>query len=380
MTKSKKDVSLRTAQMVRLLAEIGPDIPEIARRLGQFKESVRYRYKQKILNGGFAVQAAPNYEKLGLKRVIMIVDFNNDFRPFATSILTAMTKLCYVVSFEKTLPRGEYVVQAAVAAPFVNEYIGFIHELKSKGIFSSVEALEFDWYRNSPMKADYYDFDHGRWDFDWSSVQGTDASAASLVLSEPVKFDTVDLEIIKELQADANKSLKEISKNINVNYKKLAWHYSTHVIGRGMIRNYRVNWMGTTYDFDAEKARQRQHRYYMCALFVKYVDEVEKMTLRQRLSRLPFLWAEAAGSNFYAELAFPVETVTEAFQYLETAILPVREKSEILTIDQSNAIAFSVPWEMYSSDKGWTFNRAALTAQFENLILEIRRAGSAQAK
>jgi len=40
---SKKDVNTRTAQLVQLLTEIGPDIPEIARRLGQFKESVRYR-------------------------------------------------------------------------------------------------------------------------------------------------------------------------------------------------------------------------------------------------------------------------------------------------------------------------------------------------
>ena len=33
-----------------MITEMGPNISEIARRLGQFKESVRYRYKEKLLN------------------------------------------------------------------------------------------------------------------------------------------------------------------------------------------------------------------------------------------------------------------------------------------------------------------------------------------
>ena len=41
VTEGKRDVAVRTAQLVQLLSEIGPDIPEISRRLGQFKESVR---------------------------------------------------------------------------------------------------------------------------------------------------------------------------------------------------------------------------------------------------------------------------------------------------------------------------------------------------
>src|SRR3989442_6905891 len=77
---SKKDVNTRTAQLVQLLTEIGPDIPEISRRLGQFKESVRYRYKEKIVNRGFAVQAAVDHEKFGLRRVIFVVDFAPQYK------------------------------------------------------------------------------------------------------------------------------------------------------------------------------------------------------------------------------------------------------------------------------------------------------------
>ena len=111
---SKKDVNTRTAQLVQLLTEIGPDIPEIARRLGQFKESVRYRYKEKIVNRGFAVQAAVDHEKFGLRRIIFVVDFGPQYKEYAAAILTAMHELAYISSFAKTLPDGLFVVNASV--------------------------------------------------------------------------------------------------------------------------------------------------------------------------------------------------------------------------------------------------------------------------
>jgi len=176
-----------------------------------------------------------------------------------------------------------------------------------------------------------------------------------------------------ELQVDANMSLKEMSEKLKINYKKLAWHYSTHVLGRGLIRSYKVNWMGTAVDVNTERLRHKPHKYYICVLLVKYINEIEKMTVRQKVNGLPFLWAEAGGNNFYAELAFPVESVTEGFQYLEKAIESVREKAEILTVDQTNSVTFAIPWMMYQDESGWVFNKAELLAKFQNLILEIRK-------
>ena len=378
---SKKNVNLRTAQLVQLLSDLGPDIPEISRRLGQFKESVRYRYKEKILNKGFAVQAAADHEGLGLKRVVMLADFTDEFRSYAPTVVTAMSKLCYVVSFEKTLPHGEYVIHASVAKEHLTAFSDFMRQLKSMGIFSSLELLEFEWFRNAPMRAEFYNFDTGRWDFDWSKPSMRDFDAANYVASEAHRFDDVDLLILSELQSDANKSLKEISQTLNINYKKLAWHYTTHVQGRGLIRGFKVNWMGTKYDFKAEKALQRQHRYFMAVLLVRNVNELERMTLRQQISQLPFLWAEATGRDYFAEFAFPVDYVTEAYQYMEDAIASVRYKAEILTVDQTTALSFSLPVEMFNpTQKRWMFNQQELQSRFENLIIKIRETGPAQSQ
>jgi DNA-binding Lrp family transcriptional regulator len=370
---SKKDVNLRTAQLVQLLTEIGPDIPEIARRLGQFKESVRYRYKEKILNRGFAVQAMPDYEKLGMKRVIMIVDFAPEYRQYASAILTAMNELCYVVNFYKTLPEGEYVVHASVPEEHVGKYMEFMKALGERGMFVLRDMLEFDWFRNPPMRAEHYDFNTGRWDFDWSNAGTTNCPAAVMKKSDREKFDKTDLLIIKELQMDANKPLIEIAKKINVNYKKLAWHYSTHVVQRGLIEGYRINWLGTRYDYRLEKALHRKHRYVGVEIISKNVNESERMAIVAQTNSLPFLFAEALGKHYNAAFGFPLDFMNEAMARLATILEPVRDRSFYRIADQANALAFNISYNLFDEETGtWKFDFIELISRFETLIVKIK--------
>jgi hypothetical protein len=371
------NVNARTVQLVKLLTEVGPDVPEISRRLGQFKESVRYRYKEKILNKGFAVQATVDHEKLGLRRVIVVLDFADEYRRFSQSILASMNELCFLVSFSKTMPRGYYIANFSAPNEFVDELKLFLNAMKEKGMFSRLDIVDFDWIRFAPMKSEFYDFDTGRWDFDWTARTTGDFGSAHYMPSSPAKFDYVDLLLIKELQMDANKSLKEISDKLKVNYKKLAWHYTTHVMERRLLSGYRVNWMGTRYDYAIEKALHRQHRYFAVDLVVRGVTERETMALRQAVDRLPFLWSEAAGANYFCEFAFPVDFVVEGLQYLTEAISGVKERTEIYTIDQSDAASFTISYNRFNqARKKWEFNLANLISRFEVLIVEIKKEAS----
>src|SRR5438132_5733183 len=204
---SKKDVNTRTAQLVELLTEIGPDIPEISRRLGQFKESVRYRYKEKIVNRGFAVQAAVDHEKFGLRRIIFVVDFGPQYKEYAAAILTAMHELAYISSFAKTLPDGLFVVNASVPVEHAESFLQFINLLSQKGLFSIKRVLPFDWFRVQPMRAEFHDFDKGRWDFDWSPSAGVGHAGADYMPSRRTRFDYTGLLIIQVLQLAANETV-----------------------------------------------------------------------------------------------------------------------------------------------------------------------------
>ncbi|HEV2138547.1 MAG TPA: hypothetical protein VGR53_06865 [Nitrososphaerales archaeon] len=371
------DVNTRTVQLVRLLTELGPDVPEIARRLGQFKESVRYRYKEKILNKGFAVQAAVDHERLGLKRVMLVADFSETYRNYAAAILTAMSEVSYVVSFSKSLIGGEYVVNLSVPSELVGDVREFLLALKERGMFAKLEILEFDWARVVPMKPDYYDFDTGRWDFEWQNPAPQDYEAAAYVPSKKGKFDYIDLLIIKELQMDANKSMKEISEKLNINYKKLAWHHTAHVCGRKLLSGYTVNWMGTRYDYNLEKALHRKHRYFAIDFMVRDTNEFESMTLRHEMDRLPFLWFEGSGRNYFAELAVPVDYVVEGLQYLGNTARGVKEKMSIHAIDQTEAARFTIPYSLYDpATKRWMFDREELVKKFEKLIMQIKIGGA----
>lgn len=371
-----EDISFKTAQLVKLICEIGPDIPEIARRLGQFRESVRYRYKKKVLERGFSVQAAPNYEKLGLRRVMSLVEFSHLYLPYSNEILIAMNELSYLVYFAKTTPGKRYIIDAAVPLNYVEQYVEFINMLVDKGLFTQVETFRFDWARNPPMRAEFYDFNTGMWDFDWSIINIKPTENIENLTAEQQEFDYIDLLIIKELQIDANRSLIEIAKNVSVNYKKLAWHYTNHVLGRGLIKSYRVNWMGTRYDYTIEKALHRKHRYLSLFLIVKDTNRYETMELSTKMNVLPFLWFEAGGANYYANFAFPVDFVNEAFQYLELALENFTHRYELCITDSSNALTFTIPYKLYDQERhDWVFNRSELLNKFENLLIKIKEMG-----
>jgi len=358
-----------------LISEIGPDIPEISRRLGQFKESVRYRYKKKLLDKGFAIQVALALEKVGLKRVMFVCDLETEYRGYASAIFSAMSELCYVVYFAKTLPDGKYVVDAAVPEEYVESFSRFILDLKDRGLFSGVDVISFDWARNPPMQAEYYDFDHGRWEFEWSSLPPLTTKGAIFTFGGPGKFDKVDLLILKELQIDATRSLTEIASKLKINYKKLAWHHSEHVLRRELIRSYRLNWMGTTYDFKLEKALHRKHRYMPLIVIVNDISDYERMALMSKIGRLPFLWFEAGGRHYYADLSIPIDMMTEAYVYLESALEPVRNRARFYVRDSSNSLTFTIAYQLYDEEKKeWSFNREDLLSRFDNLLMKIKEA------
>lgn len=371
--------SFEMARILELIGKYGPDINEISRQSGQFKETVRYRYKEKLLKKGMVIQASPDEAALGLCRLGAKVYLARNYASYARQIFWAMHELCYLSGFELALPRGYYLIQASVPIESKADFKSILLNLLDIGIFSSVELFEFDWFRRLPMRAEWYNFDTGRWDYDWQApVHVEDRSLG--VRSKTAMLDTTDLLILKELQIDASKTLSEIrealrSKNtFEIKYKTLSWHYRWHVLEHGMIKNYVVRWLGTKYDHAAGRAEQRVHRYVIISLLVRDVTEMERVGLMGQLSRTPFLWAEAAGKDYFAQCAFPIEMTTEGMEYLRQVMRRVRNKAEYHISDQKNAVSFSVNPRLWDDiNKKWRCDRAEVIGRFQNLVLKINR-------
>jgi len=131
--------------------------------------------------------------------------------------------------------------------------------------------------------------------------------------------------------------------------------------------------MGTRYDYKLEKALHRKHRYLAVDLLVANISEYERMELMAKTNGVPFLWGEACGKHYFAEFAFPVDTITEAFQHLESIIAPVRERATYYVMDITNALSFTICSQLYDQgEKRWMFNNPELASRFDNLILKIK--------
>ena len=367
------DVNSKIAALVKLIAKDGPQINRIARELGVHKETARYWYKEKLLKKGYTVQAVPNHEKLGLKRVVALAEFSESFRPYADAILMAMSELCYLTSFMKALPDDLYSIHANVPQECAGDWIQFMYALKQRGLFNSIHAVSFDWARVVPMRSEMYDFENHSWQYDWASKPNMDSASFNFAPSAKGKFDLIDLNLIKQLQIDPDATLIEAGDRLQLNYKTLTWHYRMHLVKYGLLKGYLVNWAGTRYDPKLEKALHRRHKYMWLELLVSGVTETERMQLMAKINQLPFVWFEAGGLNYFAQIALPIETMTEALTFIKDVTSPVRQKATWHFLDQANALRFSIVPTLYDPEaKKWKFDQAELLSKFDRLVLEIK--------
>jgi DNA-binding Lrp family transcriptional regulator len=361
----------KLAVMVQLISESGLNINQISRAMGVYKETVRYWYRN-LLKDGFTVQASPDYEKLGMKRVVMIVELGEMYEDHADALMYGLGDLCYVVSFAKTLPDGFYTVNASVPVECLSSWSEFMLSLKETGVFKSMTSVVLDWVRNVPMKAGVYDFHQKRWDYDWNS--GTaEPVPAEVAAGERAEFDSTDLAIIEQMQLDASVQLTEVAKSLKMNPKTLGWHYRAHVLGRGLLKGYTVNWIGTGYDPEAEKPVHRKHRYTPVEIFADGLDETERAELVKSVGQLPYTWLEGCGKrSFYAKVVFPNEEFTEALDFLGKVVKVSRRKARCLTIDQAHALWFTLPNQYYEEKhQRWAFDQSDLRQRFGLLVQKL---------
>lgn len=373
------DTSSKIGLLVKAMTKSGPHINRIAAELGINKETARYWYKQILLKKGYTVQAVPNHERLGLSRAVARVEFSDEFRPCADAILKAMSELCYLTSFARTLPDDLYSIHASVPREHSNEWIEFMYELMERGVFSSIEAVPFEWVRVVPMRSEMYNFQMDSWEYDWKSRPKIESGFSTDFAPSPkCKFDFIDLNIIKQLQLDPDGSLTDAQRKLQANYKTLTWHYRTHLVGNGLLKGYLVNWAGGRYDPQLDKARHKRHRYAWVELLVRGVTETERMELAAKVNRLPFVWLEAGGmQNYLAQIAFPIETIAEALEFIKEVIWPVRQKASWHFLDQTNALRFTITPKLYDPVGGkWNFDKAELLSRFERLVIEIKKTTS----
>lgn len=354
--------------MARCLAEVGPNINEIARRTDQFKETARYRYHKFFLERGITVQAVTSYPKLGFKRLVLIVKLAPECEPNANLIFNALSDLCYLRSFTRVMLGGEYVIHVAVPSGLAERCAAVYSALQEAGLFKEVEILEFEEMRNPPMKPEFFDFTRGTWSFDWNSAQAKDTKLALSVRPKAERYDKIDLLILKELDIDAGRRLVKMADNVKVKLNALEFHYREHVQARGLIKGYRLVWQGTHYDFEKEKAVSRKEVYIELTLILKGASQSEVAELMLLLNKTPFLWSEAYGSTYCAELFLPNYLLNGFLDFVDEFARRVGQNLRIFIMDQNQALRFVISHSLFEGEsKNWKLDESAVLSALGNL-------------
>jgi len=372
----KPDTREQQTKLAMLLQDQGPRITEIARQLDERPETVRYWFKHNILGGrgGVAYQAVPNYGGLGFKRIHAIIDFADEYLPHAKDILLSMSRLCYLSYCFRIFPSGYYSVTLTLPSRVVHRYSRLLQELQDIGILRIVESGSLEWVHVTPMKARYFDFGKGRWDFDWSAVASEKARTVPISPSEPNEYDYEDLRILEKLQVDATKSLGEISRELKLPYQRLYNHFG-HVLSRKQISLYRIVWPATgPKDQEESKAWQQHHAHMAIQLLVRGSSKSESFTLLNKMERLPFNWANGGGEgSFLSEFVVPLEYYSETFRYLSETLQDSRRRTEFYIANQAEAMSFTIPTYLYDRDADtWSDRSDDALSKFKKLVVTVK--------
>lgn len=366
---SREELNEELAQMARCLTELGPEVNQVAKALGRFKETVRYRYHHFFRERGIGIQAAPNYPRLGFKRLVLVVSLAPSCEPNATSIFNTLSDLCYLHSFTRVLLTGQYIVHVAVPAELQERCVGVYRSLFEAGLFSGLEVLSFDEMRNPPMRTESFDFVRGEWRFDWDTARDLEMKLPLRASSRVEKYDKTDLLILKELDKNAACTLARMAETLDANVSALEFHYREHVKERGLVRGYRLVWQGTRADLREREASSRKDLYIEVTLLLKDATQAEMAELMLLLNKTPFLWSEAHGSAYCAELFIPHQEFGRFLEYID----PFAKRAKglrVFTMDQSHAVRFVIAYSLFDGvSKKWSLDEQAVMKSLGGLAV-----------
>ncbi len=340
----------KMSAIVHAMEAVGPDVAEIARRTKQPAESVRYILKSKIFGKGLGVYAIYNAYAMGLTKRALIADLAAPYADHTWDLFNAMEEKWFLTYSFRMIPGGTYCMIFDVPAGRENDFADLVGRMQQIGLIKKVhDDLGFEWRRNNEMRAELFDFKRSVWDFDWTKLQARPAPPVPIVKRIP-EIHLADLGLMAEFWIDSARTLAELAKPNKMSVRSAVRHVK-HVKERGFIAGYRVNWMKSQKLNASGRYLTSPHKYLVTGVFVKNISYSEQQRIRDALNRLPFLWVEAGGKNYFAELIIPLELSNETIQFINREFAGVSERTRFYILDWGSAISSSTPRHLYQEKK-----------------------------
>lgn len=333
---------------------------EISRRSGIPVETVRYLYKTHILKRRMRVMRELDHQRLGLEHIQFIVTADPDLEPlfYNKALLSGVWEEIYAKTVYRLVPENQFFLDHLAPPALHRKLRDFYRSLEDLGAVKVHETYDASKLVHTRMWVEDYDWDLPGWDFDWSraSLRPTER-VASQPASEPARFDSKDLLIIRELQKSYDQRIAQVGANASLTRSSAFWHYREHVEPRRFFSKYYVNWLGTSRAVKSERIPQTRQAYAAINFIAKGLSQPEMMAVRAQLHSIPYLWSEEVGvADFNAETFVWVRDLMEAFEFFGRLLRPLGKRARIFMADQSASVNYTIHPELYDEEsRKWTY-------------------------
>jgi len=230
------------------LAKYGPrNIKRLAKELNIPRGTVLSRIKHLSSSSSFYLRLLTTvyHTNLGLKKAVVFAQAT----PGHEELLFDCMK---VNKFYIYLTRCYGMFEGCIAVytipeEYTTEFEHFLLELKRLEIAQDMKMLWSTCFHTVNLTRKWFDGSCNAWVFpwdEWLSEIPSEEVELPYTLKDPESFtlmaDETDLFIVKELEKDATISLTAIARKFGTTLQNIRYHYTNHVIKRGLIETFQV--------------------------------------------------------------------------------------------------------------------------------------------
>lgn len=242
----QKQLDHTDIRILEALGIYGPrNLEKLAQEIDMPVQTVRDRTKRLESLFSLRLQANIYHTYIGLKKAFVFAKANPGFEDLLMDCLKAEGFYLYLARTYAP-PGGLYGIYGI---PFEHtaDFEDFIREIDELNVTESINLFWSTCIQTINVTDDWFDQESNAWTFDWEKwVRKIESQGVQLpptlmeADSYPQKADQIDLLILTELEIDATSRLRDVAKTLNLSPQKVQYHFTNHIIERGLIEGYAV--------------------------------------------------------------------------------------------------------------------------------------------
>lgn len=228
------------------LSQYGPrNMSEIAEKLRLPRGTVVSRIKRMSPLFNLKMHASVYHTNIGLKKSIVLAQATPGQEDLLLECMKSNDYYIYLSRcygmFEGCL--GIYITPVDKSSQFTD----FVEEIKRIGVAQKTTMLWSTCFHTVNPTGNWFDKVTEEWMFPWDRwiqevIDQGERLPYTLIDPEgfPIRADSTDLFILKELEKDATVDLVDIARKFGTTLQNTRHHYVTHVLGRGLIETFQI--------------------------------------------------------------------------------------------------------------------------------------------